>query len=254
MKITNYILILILLSKVALAQFSIPDTIVKRGDVFTLPIEWTGISSDSNFYDFKLKFDLRMIEVISTEVLSPSLDGSSFNVEINLNENPNSFIKFTGSSNEEFRAVLVLEALAGPDSITRLVIDSLNGTQLLNPTVSEIFIDNPISFTQNNSIGEPYPNPFDNRFSLELEIFEETILEVSLFNTAGKLVGNDRTIPGVKMKLFDSNFSEVEFGNLEPNSYRIEVEVDRNVFSNGYYYIGVRLGNEIIYKPVVIAN
>jgi hypothetical protein len=258
MKKAIYILFLIVFQQLGFSQLQMPDTTLFRGDRAILQLslgEEIRFTSDSNAINFNLKYDLNMIEIISISTLEP-IDGIGFTAN-NILSTDGSYLEFNGALNQEekFIAEIEIEALAGPDSLTYFVVDSLNGeSYTFDNQISRVSITDPIFKSNFNTVGEPYPNPFDRELFLDIIIEETTTIEAKIFNYAGRLIALEDRILGVKMFLYDDMNNKIEFGIVEPGEYKIRAEIDNSKLANGYYYLGVNLGGELIYKPIVMTN
>ncbi|MDC1068800.1 hypothetical protein OAQ99_06555 [Candidatus Kapabacteria bacterium] len=253
MKTSIYILFLIVFSIKGYSQFVIPDTKVSRGDIFELPISWAGTTSDSNYYSFKLKYDLNMIDVKLVTVEPKNNSNFGFDYQIVLDENQ-SYIQFDGSTFQEpFNAIIELEALAASDTITYLEIDSLNQEPYnFDNTVSSIFIPDPLISSEQNSVGEPYPNPFFNQFKVNISINESVDFSAKIFNYETSLIALEDKISGVEMTLLDENSNPVSFGNLNIGEYQLLVNVDDTYLSNGFYFLALNMNGTLSYKPIIM--
>lgn len=255
MKKQIYILIFIIFTNLAFSQFEMPDIELKRGETAILPINNSNAVRDSNSYNFKLKFDLNMLDIIGVTVEPKDGFGFGYNYQIVYDQN-GSFIEFEGASGGNgFGAEIEIEALAGPDSITYFTIDTLNCRPYeFDNIISTVSIPNPIGRTEATSISEPYPNPFNNRFVVDITLNSNTNVEAKMFNAGAKLVAIEDNIKGVDISLNNDSGTKVEFGEVEAGTYQIVVNVDPVLFSNGYYYLGISINNEVTYKPILMTN
>lgn len=252
MKYSIYILFFIIFSIWGKAQFQMPDTSLMRGDIITLPIQWEGIPDEIENIDFKINFDLNMLEIKNVDVIQPS----SVESKIVYSTDSPSFIEFKGDlENNSFSAEVTIEALAGPDSVTFLRIDTLNGdTYKFDNIISTLSIPDPIVISERNNIGEPFPNPFSNQFRVNISIKNKTRVFAKMFNAGAKLVAIEEEIQGVSIGMYNESMQKLEFGEIDEGEYQIIVDIDPNYFANGYYYLGIDLGGNTIYKPVIMAN
>ena len=117
------------------------------------------------------------------------------------------------------------------DEIIDLDINVPSWSNLNNFIIDKVIDGNelPNSF----SVKDAYPNPFNPIVNIDVEIADQSILNVNVYNIKGQLIDNL-----VKDKLFESGYYNLTW--------------DASSFSSGIYFIKFRIGSKNFIKKVTL--
>ena len=117
------------------------------------------------------------------------------------------------------------------DEIIDLDINVPNWSNLNNFIIDKVIdgIELPNSF----SVKDAYPNPFNPIVNIDVEIADQSILNVNVYNIKGQLIDDL-----VKDKLFESGYYSLTW--------------DASSFSSGIYFIKFRIGSKNFIKKVTL--
>ena len=117
------------------------------------------------------------------------------------------------------------------NEIIDLDVNVPNWSNLNNFIIDKVVdgIELPDSF----SVKDAYPNPFNPIVNIDVEIADQSILNVNVYNIKGQLIDDL-----VKDKLFESGYYSLTW--------------DASSFSSGIYFIKFRIGSKNFIKKVTL--
>lgn len=262
MKLILYSVIFITIFSVkAQNTIDIPDTTLDRAQVYELPVY---IDTDDEFDNIRLifQYDKIHLDIKGLEVSNATIAYEINNFQL-YDENGMSFfvadVKTNFSKADNVLFFISLEALVGPDSITIIDISNMEidgqsaddftfNIGMINIRGESVYPGNLESLSLN------YPNPFyyETKFILNLEA--NSMIEMKLYNTNGKLVAS---YPGkqndVVRFLVRKDGIEIEnnFDELVTGEYEISLLPFNNRYASGVYYLYLQT-NKSIYKRNLI--
>lgn len=139
---------------------------------------------------------------------------------------------------------IILETLAGPDSIANLnpVGLSINGNPDTNINLKpgKIFIGTPLYEKITEGIGEIFPNPFTNDATISFIVKEDTKINFKIYSMSGRLV---TSIPGekaIEYQFYDTSGEKIDDITdhiFTRGLYKMKFNAVDWLFSAGNYYI-----------------
>jgi hypothetical protein len=231
----------------------VPDTTVTMGNsgIITVPVRGTIDNAPLNQLRISFKYDSRTLDISKVnggqnyvmmsdipvvQKTYPRLDSAGLIVSDN-NLQPNT---------EGIICTIEIEGLAGPDSISYLLPDKveINGVTIANAELigGRIKVINSIVYPAIlESLGDNYPNPFDNFTWVPFSLKSTSKVRFMLYHPDGALIEDSwNTNLNVDFEYFDYNGAPIDFEpgeSLERGFYYAKLTPVQWLFSSTAYYI-----------------
>lgn len=245
---TTLIIILFTKSLFADAELRINDTTLAKGVEHRIDLIGT-IPEVNGQLAIKIKYNALLLDIKEVEgSIDHAIKEDNPEFINNMSELENSVLivnsnNYTNVNNSKI-CTIVLEALAGPDSLAvmeplELTINDKEpeGTIYISGT---FFIGSPIFEKYKESMSYVRPNPFNSSTVIPFTLSKESNVEFRIFTMGGRLVDK---LPGStlsKYMLIDESKKEINLKieeRLPKGSYSLSYTPDRWELSQGVYYI-----------------
>ena len=231
---------------------SVPDTIIPRGQIYSIPI--TGIIEQSNVNSIRIKFqyNARVIDIKSAsgadyyimKCQTPNLSNPNFsNIDtatIDISCDSLSSIK------NGVICIIDVEGLAGSDSLTMLTPIAIYENGILNSTATlkggTIKVPGaPVYQRYPEGLGQNYPNPFSGYTFFPISIEKATKVEFKIFaNDGGEVFSDDFNYESLQLYKV-TNTGNVKINRfedvLEKGSYSLTFIPDAGLASGSYFLV-----------------
>lgn len=242
----------------------IPDTTLERASIYKIPVFFYSESDDIEDVSFHIEYDKMLLDIKNVEI-GESTSASELNsFELfDSEDGSRSFfradLQYGNASDDNILCYIILEALAGPDSIAFLNTEKLivNGEEIdeYDFQNSTIFIPGELIYPGNlETFSHNYPNPFYYETKFNLNLTTNSNIEIKLYNTGGKLVAE---YPGEQTDVAkfiirkDGIDVENNFDPLVPGDYSIVLLPYSSRFSSGIYYFYLRTDANIYKRNLI---
>jgi|GEM_PF-6787266 len=255
----------------------IKDTILQRGQLTKINI-WGQLNdlqiSEDNITKFNFQFDSRLIHIDTIDY--NSLDNSEinkfyFNKQISINRiynstNPELSIfeiifkgrnqNFTPNPTSDTLDILFglnCEALVGSDSIGFIepVLISIDDNIINNFVFRKgrFYLGIPIFDIEKESIGNIYPNPFDDFSTIDFTLVKDSKVSLAIYSVEGGLVSMFPDMIKKVKYIFVKGNDILDYDGttlLNKGKYRISIDPDNNFFSSGAYVLFININGDIL--------
>lgn len=227
----------------------IPDTTLERAVIYRIPVM---IFSDSDIdkISLQIEYDETLLDIKNVETDETTSASELEYFELFENEGGNrtflrADLQYGNASDDNILCYIILEALAGPDSIAFLNTEKLilNGEESDDYDFknSTIFIPGELIYPGNlETFSHNYPNPFYYETKFNLNLSKNSNIEIKLYNTSGRLIaeypGNQNEVVGFVIRK-DGNDIPNDYDPLVPGEYNIVLLPFSEKFSSGIYYL-----------------
>jgi hypothetical protein len=156
---------------------------------------------------------------------------------------------------------LIVEALAGPDSITYLtpksikINDSLIDDANLTRGIIKIHGEN-VTQQYPEGIGRNYPNPFNEITTFPLSINYKTKVAFKIYANDGRFIlSNDEANDMMELSFFDNKRNEIPITDLNSDlnrgNYILRLKPDYMQFASGMYYLIMIIDNKVYHRNFI---
>jgi hypothetical protein len=231
--------------------FNIPDTTIPQGKLFYVPITGTIQQDDLESLSISFSFDalnLDIKHIVGGENYAIKCD--TVQAVLNLSDLRNSTAKIecsdTRSISNDTICWLLVEGLAGPDTVSTLSINEImiNGGVLSDAEINSglITVPNRYDFREVTSIGNNFPNPFAEQSKFKIQLKEKSKIEFFVYSSLGKLAFKSEGQDWLLLFKEDSGgISQIDdwSGELEEGKYILQMNIPIDIPSGGYYLLMV---------------
>lgn len=233
-----------------LIEFS--DTTLFRGNQAEIPIY--GSVNKSNIKSIEITFEYNALNLDiksvygNTDFAMKCLTLVSNNNMIDLiNSKFTVFCNDVQNVSNGIICKIIVEGLAGPDSVTFLTPKSIK----INDTiVSDVILQEgkiripgePVDQQYPEGIGKNYPNPFNESTTFPLSINYKTMVSFNIYTTDGRFIlSNEYANDMLELSFFDNRHNKIPITNLksplERGNYELRLNPDHMRFASGEYYL-----------------
>ena len=232
--LVNHVLGTVMIEDLCAADYN-GDGIVNILDIISLVNVVLGIGRD-------VEMDADSVEVIINDnMLSMEANGTIDAVQFTLNHGSDFEIELTNELND----IVGFAACNTVDNKSTCIIVGLESNELFTAnsdfSIEEFLAANSSGYAEvqyeqtlpvNYSVSDAYPNPFNPTTALTIDLDQESMVSVGVYNIMGQLVA----------QLFD--------GQL--NGYSNEITWDASAVPSGVYFINIQVDNNLETKKVML--
>jgi hypothetical protein len=233
-------------------NISVPDTVLTRGIVYSIPIKCT--ITDPNVQSIQIVFSYNAYIIdIKNANGGPNFvmncQPPDFSNDLTVINTATTTVTCGSIATNPSGTLLSLniEGLAGPDTICRLYVDKvfLNGSevQFVSNIGNLIVPGEPIFQTSQQSIGQNYPNPFNYWTKFDFSIADSTKVEFRVYNLDGRQVEFTGNINGMFVinKIANNVSIPVDLHSvLSQGNYTLTFTPDSYQLGSGVYFLTMK--------------
>ena len=235
----------------AKVKIIIPDTTVRIGNKISLELIGDLDENNINSIEIMLDFNAYNLDIKSAKgdsnyvikCLNPAYTIDMDNI---INSKMDIFCDDIQTINNGVFCKLEIEALSGPDSVTKINVDyiKINGKTISDAEITAgniKIIGESIIQNYPEGLGLNFPNPFFDKTKFQISISKSTKVEFQIYSIAGQFILSNKLEENMlKLSLVKSN-QEIAITSLNEllsrGDYYLTLRPDRTRFASGEYYL-----------------